>query len=632
MKKVLSILFVLPIIVLAQNVLTNGSFDQPILIANVDIEPPAIDGSINTRGNWIFFPNSGGEGKAYVENGVLVVQITSAGLHTWSVQIIQSPVVVEKYHKYKVSFKAKATSERNIGVKIGGIASRGWPAYNVGTDESGGMVFKLGTDWQTYEFEFIMRQETDPAARFEFQLGRAVGTVWIDDVVMEEVGVVEVSESGVRRRKVKEWKLLWSQEFDEDFVDETVWNFETGNGHAKGIPGWGNAELQFYTNRNAFIENGCLVIEARKETASDEYGSYDYTSARMTSEGKFEIQYGKIEIRAKLPKGQGIWPALWMLGSNIGEVGWPTCGEIDIMEMLGHDTRTVYGTAHGPGYSGGASIGNAYKLSKDEPDFSEEFHVFHVEWDKDAIEWYVDGKLYHVLTKTKLEALGLKWVFDQPFFLIVNVAVGGHWPGYPDETTQFPQRMYIDYIRVYEDVGPEVYEEVKEIELEQEVPEVTFEKINNPSFDEPIVNDQTSKPDEWFIWEAGRYGISGARVGDYGVKDSYAYIVVANSGTDTWHIQFNQWIGLRRGKTYTISFKAKADVPRPINVKILQKQAPWMNYFVQTVNLTTEWQTFTYSYTHPKDADEVVQISFELGLNKPTTIYFDEVTVEPTNR
>lgn len=208
MKKVLSILFVLPIIVLAQNVLTNGSFDQPILIANVDIEPPAIDGSINTRGNWIFFPNSGGEGKAYVENGVLVVQITSAGLHTWSVQIIQSPVVVEKYHKYKVSFKAKATSERNIGVKIGGIASRGWPAYNVGTDESGGMVFKLGTDWQTYEFEFIMRQETDPAARFEFQLGRAVGTVWIDDVVMEEVGVVEVSEPGVRRRKVKEWKLL----------------------------------------------------------------------------------------------------------------------------------------------------------------------------------------------------------------------------------------------------------------------------------------------------------------------------------------------------------------------------------------------------------------------------------------
>ncbi len=306
LKKVLSILFLLPIIVLAQNVLTNGSFDRPILTANVDIEPPAPDGFIDTRKNWIFFPNSGGEGKAYVENGVLVVQITSGGFHTWSVQIIQSPITVEKYHKYRVSFKAKASSERNIAVKIGGIATRGWPAYNPGTDESGGMVFNLSTDWQTYEFEFVMRQETDPKARFEFQLGRTVGTVWIDDVVMEEVGVVEVSEPGVRKRKVKEWKLVWSQEFDEGFIDDGVWNFEIGNGHAKGIPGWGNAELQYYTKENAFIENGCLVIEARKETVSDEYGTYDYTSARMTSEGKFEIQYGKIEIRAKLPKGQGV--------------------------------------------------------------------------------------------------------------------------------------------------------------------------------------------------------------------------------------------------------------------------------------------------------------------------------------
>ncbi|MBC7257477.1 MAG: glycoside hydrolase family 16 protein, partial [Chloroflexi bacterium] len=204
------------------------------------------------------------------------------------------------------------------------------------------MVFSLGREWQSYEFEFVMRQETDPAARFEFQLGRTAGTVWIDDVVMEEVGVVEVSEPGVRKRKVKEWKLIWSQEFDEDFLDENVWNFEIGNGHAKGIPGWGNAELQYYTKENAFIENGCLVIEARKEPVSDEYGSYDYTSARMTTQGKFEVQYGKIEIRAKLPKGQGIWPALWMLGSNIGQAGWPACGEFDIMEMLGHDTRTVY--------------------------------------------------------------------------------------------------------------------------------------------------------------------------------------------------------------------------------------------------------------------------------------------------
>ena len=435
---------------------------------------------------------------------------------------------------------------------------------------------------------------------------------------------------------MENWQLVWSYEFNEKTIDTNIWNFEVGNGHAKGIPGWGNGELEYYTDKNAFIEYGYLIIEARKEKVSDKYGTYNYTSARLTTEKKFEIKHGRIEIRAKLPKGKGIWPAIWLLGDDISEVGWPTCGEIDIMEMLGHDTRTVYGTAHGPGYSGNASIGVPYKLPEDVPDFSDAFYVFTIEWDEDEIEWYVDGKLYHVLSKDELEAKGLKWVFDHPFFLILNVAVGGYWPGYPDETTEFPQRMYIDYIRVYKDVNPaKIEDEVDDCEYEivlkknRTGPKVTFEKIENGAFDKPIVNDQAGKPNEWFIWEAGHYGISGARVEKYGVKDGYAYIKLANSGTATWHIQFNQWIGLKRGKTYTISFKAKADAPRPINVKILQNHDPWANYFVKTVDLTTKWQTYSFTYTHPEDADEVVQISFELGHNVPTTIYFDDIVIEP---
>jgi len=640
MRRFVLVLLMLPALLMAQNLLENGAFDHPIFTAGVDIEQPAPDGFIDTQDNWAFFTNSGGEGRVYVEDGVLVVEITDGGAHSWSVQLLQSPVVVEGFHKYRVSFKARASKEKRIGVKIGGIAARGWPAYNPGTDESGGMVFDLTTEWKTYEFEFIMRQETDPKARFEFQLGRVVGMVWLDDVKMEDVGTIEVSQpedeiyTEEDEDKVEDWELIWSQEFDSETVDTSVWNFEIGNGHAKGIPGWGNAELEYYTDRNAFIEEGCLVIEAREEDVSDEYGSYNYTSARMTTEGKFEVKYGKIEIRAKLPTGKGIWTALWMLGSDIGKVGWPACGEIDIMEMLGHEVRTIYGTVHGPGYSGSASIGIAYELPEDGPDFSEDFHTFAIEWDEDEIEWYVDGRLYHVLSKDELEALELEWVFDHPFFLIVNVAVGGYWPGYPDETTKFPQRMYIDYIRVYEDVNPERIEnEVDDCEYEvshrKTGPEVTFERIRNGTFAEPIVNDQANNPNEWFIWEAGMYGISAARVSQYGAEDGCAQITLANSGTDAWHIQFNQWIGLRRGKTYIVSFKAKADVPRPINVKILQNHDPWINYFAQTVDLTTEWQTFSYTYTHPEDADEIVQISFELGLHTPTTIYFDDVVVEP---
>jgi len=297
-------------------------------------------------------------------------------------------------------------------------------------------------------------------------------TVWLLGFALSVSVVLAANEHRENAREdevhVTGWNLVWAQEFEDRDVDTAVWTFEVGNGHAQGIPGWGNAELQFYTDKNAFVKDGHLVIEAREEGARDAYGTYRFTSARLTTQGTFSLRYGKVEIRAKLPEGQGIWPALWMLGANIDEAPWPVCGEIDIMEMLGHDPRTVYGHVHGPGYSGGASIGATYTLPKDAPSFSEEFHVFSIEWDEEEIRWYVDGDLYFTFSKETLERMNrewfeqqgmewahhrtqiYRWVFDQEFFLLVNVAVGGQWPGYPDERTQFPQRMYVDYIRVYE--------------------------------------------------------------------------------------------------------------------------------------------------------------------------------------
>lgn len=269
----------------------------------------------------------------------------------------------------------------------------------------------------------------------------------------------------------QEWELIWVQDFHGDTIDRNMWNFEIGNGHAQGIPGWGNNELQYYTDRNAFVEDGCLVIEAREELVRDAWGVYRYTSARLTTKGKFHIKHGRIEIRAKLPRGKGIWPAFWMLGANIDHVGWPLCGEIDIMEMLGHDPRTVYGHVHGPGYSGGRSVGRAYTLSPDGPDFSQTFHVFAVEWEEEEIRWFVNDELYFAFNKAMLEQMNrqelrrmgmewayprvqiYRWAFDQEFFLILNVAVGGNWPGAPDLSTSFPQRMYVDYIKVYRRAG-----------------------------------------------------------------------------------------------------------------------------------------------------------------------------------
>ncbi len=232
------------------------------------------------------------------------------------------------------------------------------------------------------------------------------------------------------------WALSWEDQFDT--IDTNTWNFETGNNN-----GWGNNEAQYYRANNAWTENGHLVIEAREE----QYGGCDYTSARMTTQGKYNKQYGRVDVRAKLPYGQGIWPAIWMLGSNIGSVGWPQCGEIDIMELVGNDPDTVHGTVHGPD-SGGAGIGGSYSQSNW---FSDAYHTFTLTWYPDAIKFFVDGQQFFVTTLYDAQNAGREWVFDDgPFFFLLNVAVGGNWPGYPDASTQFPQRMEVDYIRVYD--------------------------------------------------------------------------------------------------------------------------------------------------------------------------------------
>ncbi len=217
---------------------------------------------------------------------------------------------------------------------------------------------------------------------------------------------------------------------------------ETGGG------GWGNNELESYTNRvqNAHIQDGNLVITAQKETYTGTDGvTRDYTSARLKSSGLFEQKYGRFEARIKIPQGQGLWPAFWMLGNNIASVGWPTCGEIDIMENIGKEPAMVHGSMHGPGYSGGSPLTGTYTLPAGK--FADDFHVFAVEWEPNVIRFYVDNNLYE--TRTPADIPGKTWVYDHPFFLLLNVAVGGNWPGDPDATTVFPQRMLVDYVRVY---------------------------------------------------------------------------------------------------------------------------------------------------------------------------------------
>ncbi|MEP6923638.1 MAG: glycoside hydrolase family 16 protein [Pyrinomonadaceae bacterium] len=250
--------------------------------------------------------------------------------------------------------------------------------------------------------------------------------------------------------QAQKWRLVWTDEFNGangTAVDNAKWTAETGGS------GWGNQELEYYTNstNNAYQNGkGSLVIKAISENPPNSqcwYGPCLYSSARLVTKGKFDYKTGRFEARIKIPAGQGLWPAFWMLGNNIDQVSWPTCGEIDIMENIGREPSIVHGTIHGPGYSGGSSIGAPYTLAKGKR-FSDDFHIYKVEWEPNVIRWYVDGNLYQTRTPSSLPA-GTNWVYDHPFFLILNVAVGGGWPGNPDQTTVFPQAMMVDYVRVY---------------------------------------------------------------------------------------------------------------------------------------------------------------------------------------
>jgi beta-glucanase (GH16 family) len=192
-----------------------------------------------------------------------------------------------------------------------------------------------------------------------------------------------------------------------------------------------------------------LVIRAARETLTGADGiRREYTSARLKTSGRFAQTYGRFEARIRVPRGQGIWPAFWMLGADIETVGWPACGEIDVMENIGRESALVHGTIHGPGYSGGQAIGRSFALPGG-ASFADDFHVFGVDWEPRAIRWSVDGVLYQTRTPADLPS-GARWVFDHPFFLLLNVAVGGAWPGNPDSSTAFPQEMQVDWVRVYQ--------------------------------------------------------------------------------------------------------------------------------------------------------------------------------------
>jgi beta-glucanase (GH16 family) len=302
-------------------------------------------------------------------------------------------------------------------------------------------------------FEMAMAYATFSQLIVSGTLARATRRQWpLLLAITASFAISCAAQTSAAGPKDDSWKLVWSDEFNGPngtSVDPSKWVVE------KGGEGWGNEELEYYTDRgkNVFLEDGNLVIRALAEKYTGPDGiTRNYTSGRMKTLGRFSQTYGRFEARIKIPLGQGMWPAFWMLGDDIDKVGWPASGEIDIMENIGKEPGIIHGSIHGPGYVGTVGLEAPYALP-DKKRFGDDFHVFAIEWNSDAIVFYVDQNLYVKRTRADLQP-GWKWVFDKPFFLILNLAVGGDWPGNPDASTVFPREMLVDYVRVYARTEP----------------------------------------------------------------------------------------------------------------------------------------------------------------------------------
>ena len=407
------------------------------------------------------------------------------------------------------------------------------------------------------------------------------------------------------------WTLIWQDEFDGPEIDRSKWTHVVGGG------GYGNNELQYYTDEkeNSFIENGCLVIEAVKK----ERQNHAYTSAKLHTQNKGDWTYGRFELRAKVPRGNGYWPALWMMPTDYAKYGpWPSCGEIDLMEAIGRDPGAVFGTLHyGNPWK---NAGGNYRLPGAAP-FTDEFHVFALEWSPGKFEWFVDGKSYAVQSEWYTSAPGAMWPapFDRDFYFQINLAVGGNWPGAPDASTPFPGRLFVDYFRVYKFNGtyPPVEKRLAApAELRPRDPMPDGNLIYNGGFDDGMK--------EWTL------DVSSPAQAEATADSGELRAKVMSAGTEPWHAQILQKpLHVELGRSYEVAFEALSDPPRSINVKVGKASQHWDNYSGdQPVELgaTRARHRFVFKMRH--STDPVARVEFQLGATR-SFVVLDNVSIKP---
>ena len=413
------------------------------------------------------------------------------------------------------------------------------------------------------------------------------------------------------------YKLLWSDEFDGNKLDETKWNYEPHE------PGWTNNELQEYTTStdNVFVRDGNLVIKAIK---TEKDGNVHYTSGKVTGQNKTDFMYGKVVVSAKVPEGQGLWPAIWMMPKDESYYGqWPKCGEIDIMESLGNDTTISYSTIH-YGEPHAEQQGTITKEGADS--FSAKFHEYSVEWDPGEMRFYTDGELVLTVNDWFTAVQGeddkpYPAPFNQPFFVQMNLAVGGNWPGNPDETTDFSKAEFqIDYVRVYQkaEYDTNVTKPTKAF-LQGDA---TGNFIRNGDF--TVEEDLTDDVDwKFLLFNEGE--------GSAEIKDGEIVITTQKYGTEEYSVQLVQPdLPMLKGHKYRVTFDIRADEARKCIVCVSAPNAGWIRYLPDTsIDRTPEWQTYTFDFEMTEKDDNNGRLEFNMGKHGDTaTIHITNVRVE----
>ncbi|MBN1699062.1 MAG: family 16 glycosylhydrolase [Spirochaetales bacterium] len=433
------------------------------------------------------------------------------------------------------------------------------------------------------------------------------------------------------------WQLVWNDEFDGNKIDRKKWTFDTGNGFWSGdewVAGWGNAELQYYTDnpQNVSVENGLLTIRAIKERVTGKAGakeeSFSYTSSKLTTKGLFGKVYGKFEFRARFPKGKGLWPALWMMPETNQYGGWAASGEIDIFEGHGSDTSRTSAVLHfGAEWPDNKFAGDTYVF----PDggSTTDFHTYALEWEPGEMRWYVDDKLILTQNRWFTKRGTYPAPFNRKFYIIMNMAVGGTFDGNPDESTPFPAVMQVDHVRVYElkggayPVHPKPPDEIppEPRPAAARPPLEDGNEVYNNTFtlDDPDIRDNAGLPGTayWFFLHLPEFGGDGRLSIEKDGSRNVARIDIDKAGNQPYSIQLIQRVPLVKGHTYRARFSAKSSGARPIQVKINgDEDNSWVAYSnIERIELEDEWKDYSFTFVMSYKTDLEARYEFNVGLD-----------------